>query len=148
VTYLAIDTVWGSSSARCKPLQLSNLEMQKHLLLKQLLLFGLTVSIIAAPAATVRSATPQAGKYGIMPSRDFVNDMCLVVDNVFQMVPWPLRADGICTNLGLNAPDMESELCPMFDLATMMMGYLQSSYPMVCAPEGVPPPSDRDPTGE
>ena len=31
---------------------------------------------------------------------------------------------------------------------TLLMGYLQSYYPMVCAPDGVPQPSSSDPSGE
>lgn len=121
--------------------------MLKQLLLAQLLCGALIISANAAPAAKIRSVMPEAEKYGLMPSRDFIGDMCRILNDSFQMVPWPIRSDGICDNLGLNIPDREAELCPMFDVAKMLLSFLQSSYPMQCSPDGIPAPSDRDPSG-
>jgi hypothetical protein len=114
--------------------------MWKHLLLAQLLcVFALHAH--AAPQANIRSVKPKFDKYGIMPSRDFISDMCKLVDNAFQMVPWPVRMDGVCSNFGLNDANREADLCPMFDLAKMFMGFLQASYPMQCAADSIPEPS-------
>lgn len=114
----------------------------RHLLLVQLLLGVCILHVNAAPQASIRSIAPKADKYGIMPSKDFIGDMCKLLDNTFQMVPWPVRTDDICDNLGLNTAAGEAKYCPMFNIAKMLMGFLQASYPMQCAADSIIAPSD------
>lgn len=114
----------------------------KHLLLVQLLVGVCILHANAAPQTSIRSITPKVDKYGIMPSRDFIGDMCKLLDNTFQMVPWPVRTDGICDNLGLNTRAGEAKYCPMFNIAKMLMGFLQASYPMQCAADSIIAPAD------
>lgn len=114
----------------------------KHLLLMQLLVGVCILHTRAAPQTSIRSITPKVDKYGILPSRDFIGDMCKLLDNTFQMVPWPVRTDGICDNLGLNTRAGEAKYCPMFGIAKMLMGFLQASYPMQCAADSIIAPSD------
>jgi hypothetical protein len=79
-----------------------------------------------------------------MPSREFINDMCRALDDNFQMVPWPLRMGGFCENLGLNTPNSEEAVCPLFDVVKMMLGYVTSQFPYKCAPNGISHPSSLD----
>jgi hypothetical protein len=120
--------------------------MHRRLLLAQLLCLMIWQ---ATSAGLVRPLdAPETDSHGVMPSREFMNDMCRALDDNYQMMPWPLRMGNICDTMGMNNPSQGDAVCPLIDVMKMLTGYVTTQFPFKCAPNGISHPSNMDSSGK